>query len=848
MLRVLFFSSTSVQSGSAWFLSMVGIMTFAFQAAALEVTFTDISPDQSDHDATAAWGRASGGRVNGLAIAPTAPQRRFAASEWGGLYRSLDGGLTWHHLDGHLPTAMWDVEVDPTNANRVYATSFFDGRVGSKAGISVSTDGGATWTRPASATPPPGFCASQARRDEPSAFGIAIDPNNSQNVYLGTNCGLARSTDRGLTWTFLDPTPANGAGDVWDVVIHHNGIIDLCGDDGHRRSVNGGNTWTTASSAPAIPSARCSIAVSPDEPHVLFVVSGTTIYDSRDGGLSWSTTYANPAIQGRIPFVEANDRAGNAFNLWFGDVSLFRADCTTPAPATPGGSARCPASNNWVAASADAHNDAGAIVFNPQVSTDACPELYSSDGGVYFETSRTSPACHAPTWEQPTITPHGLWLFDLDGAHRPGVGVEHLYMSSQDNGTFHAGDAPAPKPSWSNRNYGDSFDFSASDQYVVFTQLAPWHLYVAALDMTGGREITGLPGNLLGFQSLDTIDSFGSDDFVLVTSSGVYITQNIAANPVTWTQLGASTAPANVCSVQASVPADTPTFIVKAGGCNGDRAGSLWRFTGTGAGTWQRIERNGVSQFGIYTVDPQRPNRLFASDLAGGNVTMVLSEDGGNTWKRLSGVDALMTANGAFVPWNTRGPTNFTSFNGYPQPTLVAFDPEDPDILVAGAADAGVFLSTNRGQSWELVTDPHNPPASGRPHLPRPRYAYFDHEPGRGDVHLYLGTQGRGVWRLSFTVPTILAISGRPVFLRVHPPGTGYGASPDVIDGEVVVKLDTAPDLALGFQLRADANQAMAEGMLNQLRAAFADGRTVLLEYEKSGLRIGALKRVIAVD
>ena len=63
----------------------------------------------------------------------------------------------------------------------------------------------------------------------------------------------------------------------------------------------------------------------------------------------------------------------------------------------------------------------GSVVFDPQATDDACPLAMSSDGGVYLNTVRTSPACHSPTWEQPTITPHALWLWDLSGASYPGA-------------------------------------------------------------------------------------------------------------------------------------------------------------------------------------------------------------------------------------------------------------------------------------------------------------------------------------------------------------------------------------------------------------------------------------------
>jgi len=69
---------------------------------------------------------------------------------------------------------------------------------------------------------------------------------------------------------------------------------------------------------------------------------------------------------------------------------------------------------------------------------------------------------------------------------------------------------------------------------------------------------------------------------------------------------------------------------------------------------------------------------------------------------------------------------------------------------VAGGADSGVFISTNGGTRWQLVTDPFAPGTSGVPHIPRPYYAHFDHDPAGGDINLFLGTRGRGVWRLTF--------------------------------------------------------------------------------------------------
>jgi hypothetical protein len=127
-----------------------------------------------------------------------------------------------------------------------------------------------------------------------------------------------------------------------------------------------------------------------------------------------------------------------------------------------------------------------------------------------------------------------------------------------------------------------------------------------------------------------------------------------------------------------------------------------------------------------------------------------MTTDGGATWTPVAQLDTLMTGNGAYQYWNQRGPRGFTTFSGYPQPSLVAFDPNDPDIVAAGAVDAGVFVSIDGGTSWALVTDPNSPATSGVPHIPRPQYAYFEHDdPDR--VLLYIGSRGRGQWRIGFS-------------------------------------------------------------------------------------------------
>jgi photosystem II stability/assembly factor-like uncharacterized protein len=737
-------------------------------AALAKFTIKEINPDHSTlHDSDPDG--ATGGRVNGLASVSGDNEAFYSASEWGGIYNSTDSGHTWFRLNRHLPTATWHVSVDPSEPRRIYATSFYDGRVNSLAGINVSTDGGDHWTHPPTAVPPPGLCFDN-RRLEPSAFGISVDRDNPRNVYIGTNCGLAISNDQGATWKFVAPLGIAGFADnVWDVVVHDKGIIDICGDDGHLRSTDGGVTWISGT---GLPSGLCSIAVSPFEANVLFVAVGVNVWESDDGGATW-TNLGTPDYlpQGRIPFVATNPRGGTTlgatFDLWYGDVRLYRDTCAVGGiglrcpmgriPAPPALQPPPPGWNGPFTRTVGGHDDVGGLVFDTAATVDACPKLFASDGGVYFNTKDANPDCQTPAWQEPAITPHGLWLFAMGGAHELGG----LYFGTQDNGIFATGNPGAASPTWNNVLCCDAFDVAPDPARVVFTQCcdnpkAPPNILVAGPGLVASVKIkTPPPGNLPRWNFPDFIARFGDNQYIAVTDSGAFITTDITSNPVVWTQLGASSSPAGgFCAVKVAVSGGTPTFYAQTA-CLG---GQLWKYTGTAPGnTWRRVDNNsGLNGgFGVFAVHPRDPDRLYASNL--GFLTgpqMVFSRDGGTTWSNDAKLDTMMTGNGTFKYQTQRGPTDFTGFNGYPQPSLVAFDPDDPNLVVAGGIDSGVFISQDSGVSWQLATDPFDSGNSGVPHIPRPWFAYFDHEsPGR--VTVYIGTQGRGVWSINFESPQL---------------------------------------------------------------------------------------------
>jgi hypothetical protein len=86
---------------------------------------------------------------------------------------------------------------------------------------------------------------------------------------------------------------------------------------------------------------------------------------------------------------------------------------------------------------------------------------------------------------------------------------------------------------------------------------------------------------------------------------------------------------------------------------------------------------------------------------------------------------------------------------------MFQFNPRDPTTIVAGAMDAGIFLSLDDGNNWQIISDPTNP-TSASPPIPRPLHAYFS--PGRFNANtaafdVWVSTRGAGVRKVVIDQP-----------------------------------------------------------------------------------------------
>jgi hypothetical protein len=151
------------------------------------------------------------GRVNVVVTHPTNPAIAWLGSDGGGVWKTTNccTSATEWTVKTDSPqiqaSAIGDMTIDPNNPNNLYAATG-DLRFGSFSfgsnGLLKSTDGGETWTVKGESVFNPFYPPSANGFPQYQAMGqVDVDPNNSNNIVVGTKTGLFLSYDGGDNWT-----------------------------------------------------------------------------------------------------------------------------------------------------------------------------------------------------------------------------------------------------------------------------------------------------------------------------------------------------------------------------------------------------------------------------------------------------------------------------------------------------------------------------------------------------------------------------------------------------------------------------------------------------------------------
>ncbi|HSF39743.1 MAG TPA: hypothetical protein VLT87_08120 [Thermoanaerobaculia bacterium] len=200
---------------------------------------------------------------------------RNSVSVGNGIYRSLDGGRTWTHLGLDKTERIYRIVLHPKNPEVAWVSAL--GRLwgeNPERGVWKTTDGGKTWSRVLYVD------------ERTGASDLVIDPENPNKLFA------SMWQFRRWPWFFKSGGPGSGLYVTY----------------------NGGTTWKKITEDDGLPKGelgRIGLAIAPSSPDVVYAMveaSKSALLRSEDGGKTWKTV---------------NDRYDvNPRPFYFGDIRV----------------------------------------------------------------------------------------------------------------------------------------------------------------------------------------------------------------------------------------------------------------------------------------------------------------------------------------------------------------------------------------------------------------------------------------------------------------------------------------------------------------------------------------------
>jgi len=224
----------------------------------------------------------------------------FGPNEERGVFKSIDGGKNWKKvLYVNNQTACSDLTMEPGNPDVLYAgmwhvirTPYSMESGGDGSGLYKSTDGGETWTD------------LSANKGLPHGtwgiVNIAVAPSNAEKLYAlieNEKGGLYISKDAGATWAL-----SSQDNEIRQRSWYFNSIfvdpknedVVYCPNVGMNKSTDGGKTFHGIGT---VHSDHHDMWIDPEDGNRMVLADDGGAQISFDGGANWSTYYNEPTAQ-----------------------------------------------------------------------------------------------------------------------------------------------------------------------------------------------------------------------------------------------------------------------------------------------------------------------------------------------------------------------------------------------------------------------------------------------------------------------------------------------------------------------------------------------------------------------
>jgi photosystem II stability/assembly factor-like uncharacterized protein len=241
-----------------------------------------------------------------------------------GMYRTLDGGNSWHlHASSDktgIPQRIGVISVDPFDTKHIRIGGVGHAEVGSGGndlgGMYFSLDGGITWKRETFVLESNYWCHS-----------IIFDPDTKGTIYAtftarGPRSGIYKSSDGGQNWTHLKsglPPPQQMGRTSLDISLSNTKVLYAFATDessqfsnlllGVFRTSNAGKTWKNVAGKHFKDEGQIyygnTIAVHPKKPNHV-ICGGVDLHLTTDGGVSWKRVTDWDAKRGDSDYAHAD--------------------------------------------------------------------------------------------------------------------------------------------------------------------------------------------------------------------------------------------------------------------------------------------------------------------------------------------------------------------------------------------------------------------------------------------------------------------------------------------------------------------------------------------------------------